>query len=146
MLILPVEKMISSENETAALAAEFAGKLEGGEVICLNGQLGAGKTFFIKNLLSSFGIRNVSSPTFALVNQYNGNADGRSISFNHFDFYRINNEQELYDIGFDEYISGDAVTLIEWAELFPAVLPGHRIEITISVNEDFTRNIIINKL
>lgn len=138
-LEFPYKITVNSEKETEAVAHEFARILKGGELVTLNGQLGAGKTFFIKRMLASFGITNVSSPTFALVNQYKG-----KFNVNHFDFYRIAQSGELYDIGFDEYISdGNSVTLIEWADMFPEVLPHKRIDIRIEVNEDFSRNISI---
>lgn len=139
---LPLEIRLFSEEETAALAKKFADELKGGEVVAMNGNLGAGKTFFIKNVLMNFKIDNVNSPTFAIVNEYNGR-----LKVNHFDFYRINRIEELYDIGFEDYLSEpEAVTFIEWANLLPEVLPEKRIEINITVNEDFSRNIRIQSM
>ncbi|MGE5351246.1 MAG: tRNA (adenosine(37)-N6)-threonylcarbamoyltransferase complex ATPase subunit type 1 TsaE [Syntrophothermus sp.] len=138
----PFAVKVSSEEETARLAKEFSRILKGGEVVALNGDLGAGKTSFIKYLLRNFEINNVSSPTFAIVNEYEGN-----LNINHFDFYRINKVEELYDIGFEEYLTReDTVTFIEWAELLPEVLPHRRIEINFVVNEDFSRDISFNKI
>lgn len=138
----PFAVKVSSEEETARLAGEFSRTLQGGEVVALNGDLGAGKTSFIKYLLRNFEIFNVSSPTFALVNEYEG-----SLKVNHFDFYRINKVEELYDIGFEEYLMReDTVTFIEWADLLPEVLPHRRIEINFVVNEDFSRDISFNKV
>ncbi len=137
-----LSRLIQNEDDTAALAREFAAELNGGEVVVLNGELGAGKTFFIKKALISFGINNVSSPTFALINEYSGR-----IKVYHFDFYRINNENELYDIGFDDYLNDpDAIVFIEWGNLFPQILPQKRIEIEIKVLEDFSREITIYSL
>ena len=137
-----LSRLIQNEDDTAALAREFAVELNGGEVVVLNGELGAGKTFFIKKALISFGINNVSSPTFALINEYSGR-----IKVYHFDFYRINNENELYDIGFDDYLNDpDAIVFIEWGNLFPQILPQKRIEIEIKVLEDFSREITIYSL
>ena len=134
-----LSRFIQNEDDTAALAREFAAELNGDEIVVLNGELGAGKTFFIKKALISFGINNVSSPTFALINEYSGR-----IKVYHFDFYRINNVNELYDIGFDDYLNDpDAVVFIEWGNLFPRILPQKRIEIEIKVFEDFTRKITI---
>ncbi|MCU7493176.1 MAG: tRNA (adenosine(37)-N6)-threonylcarbamoyltransferase complex ATPase subunit type 1 TsaE [Bacteroidota bacterium] len=138
----PFAVNVSSEEQTASLAGEFSRTLKGGEVVALNGDLGAGKTSFIKYLLRNFEIHNVSSPTFAIVNEYEG-----SLKVNHFDFYRINKVEELYDIGFEEYLTReDTVTFIEWAELLPEVLPHRRIEINFVVNEDFSRDISFNKI
>lgn len=124
-----------SEEETANLAAEFALTIKPAEVIVLNGNLGSGKTFFIKKLLRSFKVDGVSSPTFALVNEYYGD-----LKFYHFDFYRIEQVREIYDIGFDEYMKDEeAVKFIEWGELFPEVLPRRRTEIQITIDKDFNR-------
>lgn len=138
----PYDVKVSSEEETAGLAKEFSKTLQGGEVVALNGDLGAGKTSFIKFLLRNFEIDNVSSPTFAIVNEYEGR-----LKVNHFDFYRINKVEELYDIGFEEYLTReDTVTFIEWADLLPEVLPSRRIEINFVVNDDFTRDISFNRI
>ena len=138
----PVISKVYFKEETAALAGEFASGLKGGEVIVLNGELGAGKTFFIKETLKTFGINNVSSPTFTLINEYSG-----KFKIYHFDFYRIKNINELYDIGFDDYFTDDnAVVFIEWGNLFPEILPHKRIEIVIKVLEDFNREISINNV
>lgn len=135
-------KKINSEKETADLAEEFSRGIKAGETIVINGELGAGKTFFIKNAAKALGINNVNSPTFTLVNEYSG-----KFKIYHFDFYRINEAKELYDIGFDDYLNDDeAAVFIEWGNLFPEVLPHKRIEIEIKVLEDFSREISINKL
>jgi tRNA threonylcarbamoyladenosine biosynthesis protein TsaE len=131
-----------SEKETAGIAEKFAARLNGGEIIVLNGELGAGKTFFIKSALKSFGIKNVSSPTFALVNEYTG-----KFKIYHFDFYRINDINELYDIGFDDYINNEeALVFIEWGNLFSQILPRKRIEIEIKVTDEFSREIAIKNI
>lgn len=138
----PFSVRVSSEQETARLAKEFSETIQGGEVVALNGDLGAGKTSFIKYLLRYFEIDNVSSPTFAIVNEYEG-----SLKVSHFDFYRINRIEELYDIGFEEYLTReDSVTFIEWANLLPEILPSKRIDISFIVNEDFSRDITFSKL
>ncbi len=137
----PVVTKIFSEKETAELAEEFSLNLKKGETVVINGELGAGKTFFIKNAAKVFGINNVNSPTFALVNEYQG-----KIKIYHFDFYRINEIKELYDIGFDDYLNDDeAIVFIEWGNLFPEILPYKRIEIEIKVLEDFSREITIKR-
>ncbi|MFZ0455934.1 MAG: tRNA (adenosine(37)-N6)-threonylcarbamoyltransferase complex ATPase subunit type 1 TsaE [Ignavibacteriaceae bacterium] len=138
---LPVTVKIYSEKETKDLAEEFALVLKAGETIIVNGELGAGKTFFIKKAAAVWGINNVNSPTFALVNEYFG-----KFKIYHFDFYRINEIKELYDIGFNDYLNDDeAVVFIEWGNLFPEILPNKRTEIEIEVMEDFSREITIKK-
>lgn len=138
---LPVTVKTYSEKETKDLAEEFALVLKAGETIIVNGELGAGKTFFIKKAAAVWGINNVNSPTFALVNEYFG-----KFKIYHFDFYRINEIKELYDIGFNDYLNDDeAVVFIEWGNLFPEILPNKRTEIEIEVMEDFSREITIKK-
>ncbi|MDR3626417.1 MAG: tRNA (adenosine(37)-N6)-threonylcarbamoyltransferase complex ATPase subunit type 1 TsaE, partial [Ignavibacteriaceae bacterium] len=97
--------------------------------------------FFIRQALKNIGIENVSSPTFAIVNEYVG-----KFKIYHFDFYRINDSAELFDIGFNDYLNdGDAVTFIEWGNLMPAILPHKRIEISINLKDDFSREFIFEK-
>jgi len=130
------------EQETEKLAEDFSSVLNPGDLIILNGNLGTGKTFFIKSLLKSYNISGVSSPTFALVNEYIGD-----MKFYHFDFYRIEIINELYDIGFDEYMNDEeAVKFIEWGSLFPFVLPKKRTEIEITIKDDLSRDFCFNRL
>jgi tRNA threonylcarbamoyladenosine biosynthesis protein TsaE len=131
----PNRIVVNSTDETASLARKFAASVKEGDVIILNGNLGAGKTFFIKKAGEYFDINNINSPTFSIVNEHNG-----KIKLNHFDFYRINSVSELYNIGIDDYFSEEnSVTFIEWGNLFPEVLPHKRKEILITVNEDYSR-------
>lgn len=137
----PAEIIVSSEEETENLAGKIADELVPGNVIALYGNLGAGKTFLVKSICKKWEIEGVTSPTFAIVNQYSG-----KFEISHFDFYRIKKVSELYDIGFDEYIiSENSITFIEWAEMFPEVLPVHVIKITISYLENSKRKISIEK-
>ena len=96
----PYSRKSVSESETSIIAQEFAANLKNGMIIILNGELGAGKTFFIKKVLKQFNVTNANSPTFAIVNEYAGDK-----TFYHFDFYRINNESELHNIGIEDYFS-----------------------------------------
>ncbi len=132
--------LVNSEDETKSFAEKFASTLNGSEVVVLNGNLGAGKTFFIKKLLNNFGIENTTSPSFAIVNEYSG-----KFKIYHFDFYRIEKINELYDIGFNDYLNDpDAITFIEWGNLFPQILPGKRIEIEIKIVDDTKREFNLN--
>ncbi|HSD63321.1 MAG TPA: tRNA (adenosine(37)-N6)-threonylcarbamoyltransferase complex ATPase subunit type 1 TsaE [Ignavibacteriaceae bacterium] len=118
---------VHSEEETRKLSLEFASGLKDGDIIVLNGSLGAGKTFFIREACRYFDINTVNSPTFALINVYNGKN-----KIYHFDFYRIEKIEELYDIGFDDYMNDEeSISFIEWGNLFPEILPEKRIEINI---------------
>jgi tRNA threonylcarbamoyladenosine biosynthesis protein TsaE len=139
-LVFPFSHKVFSEQETENLAAEFSSLINPGDLIVLNGNLGTGKTFFIKNVLRTFNINGVSSPTFALVNEYYG-----AVNFYHFDFYRIEKINELYDIGFDEYMKDDeTIKFIEWGNLFPSILPRRRIEIEIVQLDDLSRDFYFN--
>ena len=131
----PYSRKSLSESETSIIAKEFAASLKNGMIIILNGELGAGKTFFIKQVLKQFNVTNANSPTFAIVNEYAGDK-----TFYHFDFYRINNESELHNIGIDDYFSDEgSIIFIEWGNLFPDILPQKRIEINISYLTDNER-------
>ena len=131
----PSTKNVNDENGTKKLAEEFAGVVQQGQVIVLNGNLGSGKTFFIKSVLNFFSIKNVSSPSFAIVNEYNG-----SIKAYHFDFFRLKNTAELYDIGWQDYLNDTrAVAFIEWGDQLENALPEKRIEIRITATNDTKR-------
>jgi tRNA threonylcarbamoyladenosine biosynthesis protein TsaE len=115
-------------------ATEALGKLLGrhaadGDVFCLTGDLGAGKTLLSRGVAEALGVssEDVTSPTFAIMNVY----QGTELEVRHFDLYRLNRPEELEDIGFDEYAGGDGVTLIEWAELFSEQLPEEYLQITL---------------
>ena len=114
---------------TAELARRLAGVLRPGTVICLDGDLGAGKTLFVQNLAASLGVQGeVTSPTFNLMNLYE---DGR-LPLVHFDLYRLEQEYELDEIGFYDYAENpEGLVLIEWAEKFPECLPEDHIALEI---------------
>jgi tRNA threonylcarbamoyladenosine biosynthesis protein TsaE len=131
---------VNSEEGTKKFALEFASGLKDGDIIVLNGNLGAGKTFFIREACHYFNISVVSSPTFALINEYKGKK-----KIYHFDFYRINKIEELYDIGFEDYFNDEgAIVFIEWGNLFPEILPDSRVEINIKTGEENNRTFEIS--
>ena len=135
MLDYPSKIKSSSEAESASIASGFILSCDKGERIVLNGDLGAGKTFFIKSALSSIGIKNVNSPSFAIVNEYQNN-----FHIYHFDFYRLKNSSELFDIGWQDYLNDDdSIIFIEWGKRFPSVLPAERIEIDIEIKSESER-------
>ncbi len=122
----------NSQKETENIAKAFAKTLKIGDVVCINGDLGAGKTAFTAGLAKGLGVKDViSSPTFTIVNCYSGD-----IPLYHFDVYRIADSDEMYDIGFDEYVSGDGIAVIEWANIISDILPEERYDITITKNLD----------
>ena len=109
-----------NENETMNFAFNLASKLNIGDVIVLSGDLGSGKTKFTEGFLKYFGLENeISSPTFTIVNEY----DSGRLKLNHFDVYRVSDPDEIYAIGFDDYIFSDAVSIIEWANYIEEILP-----------------------
>ena len=137
----PYSLKIITEAETRNIALEFSKDLQKGDVVVLNGDLGTGKTFFVKEIGKIFGINSVSSPTFALVNEYSGR-----IKIYHLDFYRIEKLEEIFDIGFNDYINdNEAIMFIEWGELFSEILPHKRFEVIIKLNEDFSRSFRISR-
>ena len=142
MIGYPSKVKTRSEEESAKLAKEFISKLENGERVVLNGELGAGKTFFIKAALSSIGISNVSSPSFAIVNEYQN-----SFHIYHFDFYRLKNFVELLDIGWQDYLNDDqSIVFIEWGNRFESILPAKRIEIYIQTLSGSEREFTFEKV
>ena len=108
----------ASVAETEAAGARVAQEVRAGEVLALTGDLGTGKTQFVKGFARGSPAP-VTSPTFTLLHEYLG---GR-LSIYHFDFYRLENLTALKTIGFDEYIFGDGVSIIEWADRFPSAIP-----------------------
>ena len=116
-----------SEEETKKIGYEIGKMAKPGEVYCLEGDLGVGKTVFTKGFAEGLDIHeHITSPTFTIVNEYKG-----THKFNHFDVYRIENSEEMEEIGFDEYIYSDAITLIEWPSLISDILPRECINVTI---------------
>lgn len=120
-------------EETASIAEEMGEACRVGCVFALSGDLGAGKTLFTKGLARGLGVKDaVTSPTFTLLNVYEGR-----LELFHFDLYRLENEDELEGIGFYEYApSPDGVTVIEWADKFPAALPDEHIAVNITASDD----------
>lgn len=129
-----------SVDETKDFAKNFAKTLSGGTVLCMYGDLGAGKTAFVQGMAEGLLVGDyVSSPTFTIINEYEG-----ELPLYHFDVYRISDSDEMYEIGYDEYINSDGICVIEWAELIEDILPDDRIKVTINkLIEDDDREIII---
>lgn len=122
-----VEKISLSEQETFALAFDLAKNLKSGSIVCLDGDLGVGKTVFAKGFAKGLGIEEeITSPTFTIVNTYEGER-----TLHHFDMYRISDISELEEIGYEEYFFSDAICLIEWASLVEDIIPSDAIKIEI---------------
>lgn len=117
-----------SEEETLLLGEELGKAAKPGEVYTLNGDLGVGKTVFTKGFAKGLGVtEHVNSPTFTIVQIYES---GR-MPFYHFDVYRIGDVEEMDEIGYEDYVYGNGVSLIEWANLIEEILPPHYTQITI---------------
>ncbi|MCE9610377.1 MAG: tRNA (adenosine(37)-N6)-threonylcarbamoyltransferase complex ATPase subunit type 1 TsaE [Chthoniobacter sp.] len=128
----------ASPAETIAHGQALAATLRRGDVLALSGDLGAGKTHFVKGLAAGLGTAaSVTSPTFTLLHEYPG---GR-LPLYHFDLYRLDDADEALRIGLDEYLYGDGVCVIEWAEKFPALLPPYTRWLRFIHREDGTREI-----
>jgi tRNA threonylcarbamoyladenosine biosynthesis protein TsaE len=111
------------------------------KIFVFYGEMGAGKTTFIKAICAELGVRNtVSSPTFSIVNEYEGN--GQTIY--HFDFYRIKTIQEAFDIGYEEYFYSGDICLIEWPEKVQELLPEHYVKVEITTIDLNTRTLTIS--
>lgn len=139
-----MEYVTHSYEETISFAENFAKNLQGNELILLVGDLGAGKTCFVNGLLSGLGFSaGGCSPTFTLVNEYPTNPP-----INHFDLYRIGSEDELYDMGFLEYLDSPKINIIEWPQIAKDILeqfPRTKISIRHTDNEN-ERIITIERL
>ncbi len=122
-----MEIRLEDLKETEEFGIKLGKLLKSGDILCLNGDLGAGKTTITKSIGIGLGVEEyITSPTFALINQYRGR-----IPVYHFDVYRLEHVEELYDLGFDEYFYGDGVCIIEWADRIEKMLPEDRIVIDI---------------
>ena len=125
---------IESLSELPKVAEAVLGELRGRSVVLFRGPMGAGKTTLISRIAAALGAEDtVTSPTFALVNQYEGEG-GRRIY--HFDFYRINNVEEALDLGYEEYFYSGDLCLVEWPEKIEPLLPEDAMTVTITVGED----------
>ena len=122
-----LEKYLADSAATEALGSLVGQHVKDGDVLCLSGDLGAGKTLFSRGVATALGVQpdEVTSPTFAIMNVY----EGSELEIRHFDLYRLNRPEELEDIGFEEYAGGDGITLIEWAELFAEQLPEEYLQV-----------------
>ncbi|WP_010246734.1 tRNA (adenosine(37)-N6)-threonylcarbamoyltransferase complex ATPase subunit type 1 TsaE [Acetivibrio cellulolyticus] len=117
-----------SADETTQVGRALGSILNRGDVVCLTGDLGTGKTALTNGIASALGIEDyITSPTFTIVNEYK-----TEVPLYHFDVYRISDPEEMYDIGFEEYLYGEGVVVIEWAELIKGILPDDLIWVKIS--------------
>lgn len=122
-----MEYLSHSETETEAAGQALAAKLRPGDVVAYRGDLGAGKTAFTRGLARGLGCHGrVTSPTFTIVNEYEG-----PTPLFHFDLYRLGGEEELWDIGWEDYLARNGVCAVEWSEIAPGVLPENTVYVTL---------------
>ena len=130
---------INSLNEIGKAAQEFVAAMGDRKVFAFYGKMGAGKTTFIKAVCEELGVEDViNSPTFAIVNEY---VDGKGDPIYHFDFYRIKNQQEVLDIGYEDYVYSGNVCFMEWPELIENLLPDDAVKVTIEEEMDGSRKV-----
>ena len=135
-----MEIKIESLNDIQQAARQFVEAMGENTVFALYGKMGAGKTTFVKALCEELGVTDViTSPTFAIVNEYRSDESGELIY--HFDFYRIKKLSEVYDMGYEDYFFSGALCFIEWPELVAELLPGDVVKVSIEECEDGSRSI-----
>lgn len=124
-----MQHMTHSPLETRSLGAALSKALRPGDVLVLRGDMGAGKSEFTRGIARGLGIEGpIASPTFTILQAY----DSGRIPLYHFDWYRINVEEELYEIGVEEYLNGEGIAVVEWAERAPSLLPNAYLQISLS--------------
>jgi tRNA threonylcarbamoyladenosine biosynthesis protein TsaE len=130
---------VNNLKDTEKIGKIIADCLEKGTVLCLDGDLGAGKTTLTQFIAREFGVSEyITSPTFTIIKEYEGR-----LPFYHMDVYRINSEDDMYDLGYDEYIYSEGVTIIEWSRKIKGILPEERISIEIERFADYARTMVI---
>lgn len=132
---------VDNIKETEKVGYTLGKLLSGGEVLCMTGDLGAGKTTMTQSIAKGLEVEDyVTSPTFTIINEYKGR-----FSLYHFDVYRINDVDEMYDLGYEEYFYSDGVSIIEWADIIEEILPKERLNIEINKKDNNeSREIIIS--
>lgn len=141
-----LEQRVQSAAETQAMAVDFAKQLQSGDLLAFYGNLGSGKTFFVQALCGYWQTTPApSSPTFTIVNEY---YTSKGLPIYHFDFYRIEHDAELMNLGLDDYFYSDSICLIEWADKIEKhlPLPRYQIELNLVAENANMRDISISRL
>ena len=139
------EFLSRSPEETREYARRFASGLKPGDTVCMSGPLGAGKTEFMRGIAEVFGCEEqLSSPTFSLLNIYAGSLRGQEVELHHFDLYRLESEKELEATGFEEYLSGPFVSVVEWGEKFPSYSRSYTRRVVLDIAGEGQRKITIS--
>jgi tRNA threonylcarbamoyladenosine biosynthesis protein TsaE len=134
-----IKTKTSSPEETKRFGENLAKKLKGGEVVAFVGPLGSGKTCLIQGICQGLDVDGpVTSPCFVIINEYPGKT-----KVYHFDLYRLERIEELYELGYEEYFYGDGICLVEWAEKAKSLLPEKRVEVELKILSEKVREIVI---
>ena len=134
----------NSAKETMLVGEKLAKKLKPGDMIALSGNLGSGKTTFTKGIGKGLGVKDskrINSPTFVLIKEYNGR-----VPLYHLDLYRLDDLKEIENLAIEEYIYGNGITVIEWAEKIKSILPEKHIFVKLKIKGDNKREVIIEDL
>ena len=136
---------IESLEKIQEAAKNFVANMGDNTVFAFYGKMGAGKTTFVKAICEELGVEDtITSPTFAIVNEYRSDLAGELIY--HFDFYRIKKLDEVYDMGYEDYFYSGAICFIEWPELIEELLPGNTVKVCIEELESGERDVILSEL
>ena len=137
-----MERYSASEQETEAIGREMAQQLAPGAVVAFTGDLGAGKTAFVRGMAQGLGIsQRVTSPTFTIVNEY----EGGTLPLFHFDMYRLRDADDLFDIGWEDYVNRGSVCAVEWSENVEDAFYGDEVVVRFEKLGPTTRRIIITE-
>lgn len=134
----------NSDRETMLAGEKLAKRLKPGDMVALSGNLGSGKTTFTKGIGKGLGVKDpkrINSPTFVLIKEYSGN-----VPLYHLDLYRLNDLREIENLAIEEYIYGDGITIIEWAEKIMPILPEQYVSVKFKIRGDNKREIMIEDL
>ncbi len=134
------EILSHSPNNTMEIGKRLGGLLHKGDLIAFTGDLGSGKTVMIKGIAMGLGIEegDLTSPTFTIINEYEG-----IVRFYHIDLFRISKEEELYSVGIEEYLAGDGITAIEWADRAEKLLPREFLKINMLIEGEMARRLVM---
>jgi tRNA threonylcarbamoyladenosine biosynthesis protein TsaE len=132
-----------SEAETVQFGREIAGRLQPGDVLALYGAMGAGKTHLVKGIAMGLGVEEsaVTSPTFTIVNEYAGS----DLALYHFDAYRVENEKEFFNLGYEDYFYGDGICVVEWPEKVEALIPPEALSLELRHAGPESRTILVRR-
>jgi tRNA threonylcarbamoyladenosine biosynthesis protein TsaE len=135
-----VEMISPTPQKTERIGSVLGKMLEGGEIIALSGELGSGKTTLVRGIAQGMGFNRdeIASPSFTLINEYEG-----PLPLFHIDLYRLDGETDLYEIGYEEYIGGNGAVVIEWADKVPQAVPKECLWITLKYLDDKRREIVM---